>query len=170
MIESVFTQYGCCSWVNSFSVGTGTFTVWESTGGTRGAQLLSLSIPLTPGPLVVVIKDGCPNRDAPTSKCAPAWPPSKSTVETIAASFVPPKTGSGVRLFNLAADVQAAGLTNGAGKTLVSGVKYTLGSVWAPISAASDTFTAISTGGSKLASAPMTPPLAPQVRAHSQRI
>jgi hypothetical protein len=153
-------------WVNSFRVGTGTFTVWESTGGTRGAQLLSMSIPLTPGPLVVVIKDGCPNRNSPTNKCAPAWPPSKSTaVETIAASFVPPKSGSAVRLFNLAADVQAAGLTNGASKTLVSGVKFTLGSVWAPIPAASDTFTATSTSGDKLASAPMTPPLAPQVRA-----
>ena len=153
-------------WVNSFRSGTGTFTVWETTGGTRGAQLLSTSIPLTPGPLVVVIKDGCPNRGSPTNKCAPAWPPSKSTaVETIAASFVPPKSGSAVRLFNLAADIQAAGLTNGAGKTLVSGVKYTLGSVWAPIPAASDTFTAISTGNAKIASAPMTPPLAPQVRA-----
>ena len=58
--------------------------------GTRGAQLMSTPIPLTPGPLVVVLKDSCPDRDEPTSKCGPAWPPSKATaVETIAASFVP---------------------------------------------------------------------------------
>jgi hypothetical protein len=57
----------------------------------------------------------------------------------------------------------SAGLTDGAGKTLVSAVKYTLGSVWAPIPAASDTFAATSAAGAKIASAPMTPPNAPQV-------
>ena len=151
-------------WVDVFKVGTGTFTVWASSGGTRGAQLLSTPIPLTPGPLVVVIKDACPDRNAPGSKCAEAWPPVKATaVETIAASFVPPKTGSAVRLFNLAADIHSAGLSNGAGKAIVSGVKYTLGSVWAPIGAAADTFTATDSSAKTIATAPMTPPAAPQV-------
>ena len=78
-------------WVDVFKVGTGTFTVWESSGGVRGAQLLKTPIPLTPGPLVVVIKDSCPDRGAPTSKCAAAWPPSKPTaVETIAGKCGPP--------------------------------------------------------------------------------
>lgn len=53
-----------------------------------GSVLLSTKIPLTPGPLVVVIKD--------------SWPPKEpKNVETIAASFVPPTNGSAVRLFNL---------------------------------------------------------------------
>ena len=60
----------------------GTITIKDSGSG---ATLLSTKIPLTPGPLVVVVKD--------------TWPPSKPTsVETISASFVPPKTGSAVRL------------------------------------------------------------------------
>ena len=46
-------------WVNVFKPGTGTITVWENTGGTRGAVLYQKKgIPLTPGPLMVVIKGG----------------------------------------------------------------------------------------------------------------
>ena len=44
-------------WVNVFKPGTGTITIWENTGGVRGAQIYTLKgIPLTPGPLVAVIK------------------------------------------------------------------------------------------------------------------
>ena len=151
-------------WVDEFTVGTGTFTVWESSGGTKGSQLMSTQIPLTPGPLVVVIKDACPDRDVPGSKCGAAWPPTKPTaVETIAASFVPPKTGSAIRLFNLAADIHSAGLTNGAKKVLVSDVKFTLGSVWMPIPASADSFTATDKSQAKIVTATMTPPDAPQV-------
>ena len=67
---------------------------------------------------VVVVKD--------------TWPPKVAkNVETIAASFVPPKSGSAVRLFNLASDVPTAGLagSSSGGKKLADGVKYTLGSV-----------------------------------------
>ena len=50
--------------------------------------------------------------------------------------------GSKVRLFNLATDVPTATLTSG-GKTLASGVKYTLGSIpWAPVPAALASFSA----------------------------
>ena len=47
----------CRRRVNLFKPGTGTITVYENTGGSRGAQMYQLKgIPLTPGPLVVVIK------------------------------------------------------------------------------------------------------------------
>ena len=108
----------------------------------------------------------------------------------VAASFIPPKTGSAVRLFNLAADVPAAGLQDGNGASLADNVKYTLGSKWAPVSATEQTFSAVAdtrhsaTGpqsqltlartereqaqqaagaGVVLASSPFTPPQSPQV-------
>ena len=119
-------------------------------------------------------------------------PPSKPTaVEAIAASFVPPKNGSAVRLFNLAVDVKFASLTDGSGKTLASQVQYSLGSTWAPVPATQQTFSALSDtravlaaessenrsgvygkdwvhgsareGGGALASAPFSPPMAPEV-------
>ena len=68
-----------------------------------------------------------------------------------------------VRLFNLASDVPSAGLKSGA-KTLADGIKYTLGSTWAPVSAEQQTFTAVSdVGGASLATATTTPPTAPEV-------
>jgi hypothetical protein len=98
--------------VSVFVGGSGTITLKDHD---TGATLLSAKIPLTPGPLVVVIKD--------------AWPPKQpKNVETIAASFVPPKDGSAVRLFNLASDVPSAGLSDSSGKQLADGIKYTLGS------------------------------------------
>ena len=114
------------------------------------ATLLSTEIPLTPGPLVVVVKD--------------TWPPKEAkNVEAIAASFPVPTNGSAVRLFNLASDVPSAGLKSGA-KTLADGIKYTLGSTWAPVSAEQQTFTAVSdAGGASLATATTTPPTAPEV-------
>jgi hypothetical protein len=57
-----------------------------------------------------------------------------------AASFVPPKTGSAVRLFNLAADVKFAGLDDGTGKQLVDQIQYTLGSAWVPVPGTQQTF------------------------------
>ena len=115
------------------------------------------------------------------------WPPTAAkNVETITASFIPPKTGSAVRLFNLAVDVPTAALQDGSGKVLASGVKYTLGSAWAPVPSTEQTFAATvsvsvsrmgttnSTGvpdnavfqleaATPLATAPFTPPSAPQV-------
>ena len=96
-------------------------------------------------------------------------------METIAASFVPPKQGSAVRLFNLAVDVPSAGLQDGSGKALAAGVKYTLGSTWAGVPSTQQTFAAVASsstvdGGdttngtaAALAKAPFTPPSAPQV-------
>jgi hypothetical protein len=50
-----FTDFS--DWVNVFKPGSGTITIWENVGGVRGAQIYSLpKIPLTPGPLLVVIK------------------------------------------------------------------------------------------------------------------
>ena len=57
-------------WVSVFHGGTGTITITDHSAGTT---LLTMQIPLTPGPLVVVVKD--------------EWPPTKQTsVEAIAAS------------------------------------------------------------------------------------
>ena len=75
-----------------------------------------------------------------------------------------PTTGSKVRLFNLAVDVPLAGLRDGAGTTLDDNVKYSLGSTWTQIPAKQQTFSAFADGGgAQLASATVTPPLAPQV-------
>jgi hypothetical protein len=65
----------------------GTITIWENKGGTRGAQLYQLKgIPLTPGPLVVVIKVA-QSQAFNASGPAPFWPPRiPDNVETIAAS------------------------------------------------------------------------------------
>ena len=57
-------------WVSVFHGGKGTITITDHAAGTK---LLKVQIPLTPGPLVVVVKDD--------------WPPTKQTaVEAIAAS------------------------------------------------------------------------------------
>ena len=87
------------------------------------------------------------------------------SVETIAASFIPPANGSAVRLFNLASDVAVAGLTDSAGQHLADNIKYTLGSTWAPVGAGSQTFTAVSesANGGTLATMTTTPPVAPNV-------
>jgi hypothetical protein len=131
-----------------------------------GKTLLTAPIPLTPGPLLVVVKD--------------AWPPTESTnVETIAASFVPPTNGSKVRLFNLASDVPEAGLLGADGRAITSGpVKYTLGSNWVPVPSSQQHFSAVADtaaaahpygqggerdGGGALATATFTPPAAPEV-------
>jgi len=141
-----FSQFS--DWVSVFHGGKGTIDIKDHTSG---ATLLSTEIPLTPGPLVVVVKD--------------TWPPKEAkNVEAIAASFPVPTNGSAVRLFNLASDVPSAGLKSGA-KTLADGIKYTLGSTWAPVSAEQQTFTAVSdAGGASLATATTTPPAAPEVR------
>jgi hypothetical protein len=137
------------SWVEIFHNGVGEITIAEAGTSTK---FVTKTIPLTPGPLVVVIKD--------------LWPPTRPTaVETIAASYVPEPipTDSGVRLFNLASDVKEAGLKAG-GKTLVSHVKYTIGSEWAPIPVESATFTVFDQKtGKTLATTTTTPPHNPFV-------
>ena len=137
-------------WVQVFSDGFGTITVYEADGTSKGRQLVTKNIPLTPGPLVVVIMGYWPLSDP-------------NNIETIAASYVPPVTGSGVRLFNLAPDVTEAGMKEGS-TALVNNVKYTLGSSWAPITDAQGTFTVFDTAsGATLASDTFTPPNAPFV-------
>jgi hypothetical protein len=136
------------NWVEIFHNGDGEITITE----VGGSKLVTKTIPLTPGPLVVVIKD--------------LWPPLKaSSIETIAASYVPEPipTDSGVRLFNLASDVEMAGMKSGKA-TLVSHVKYTIGSEWAPIPVESATFTVFDQKtGKTLATTTTTPPHNPFV-------
>ena len=67
--------------------GLGTFTVYENTGGTRGRQIYQLKgIPLTPGPLVVVIKVASSVTGQPDKYWPPALP---DAVETIVSAHVP---------------------------------------------------------------------------------
>jgi hypothetical protein len=86
-------------WVNVFKPGSGTIKVWENTGGTRGPLLYTLpGIPLTPGPLMVVLKVA----SSQVSNATGYWPPAlPDAVETIAASYVQGQTNSKIRLFNL---------------------------------------------------------------------
>ena len=85
--------------VNVFKPGTGTITVWENTGGTRGAVLYQKKgIPLTPGPLMVVIKVA----SSQVANATGYWPPAlPDSIETIAASYVESSVSSKLRLFNL---------------------------------------------------------------------
>lgn len=79
--------------------GKGTITLWENTNGKRGNQIYQLKgIPLTPGPLVVVVKVASSVVKQPDKYWPPALP---DAVETIAASYVQTATSSKVRLFNL---------------------------------------------------------------------
>ena len=114
-----FSQFS--EWLDIFRAGAGHLTIENNS---TGEVLLTATIPLTPGPLLVVVKD--------------FWPPSEANnIEAIAASFTPPKLGSAVRLFNLAPDVLSADLLlqgSSSEQLLASGVKYSLGSKWIPVS------------------------------------
>jgi hypothetical protein len=134
-------------WVQDFENGQGTIDVYDS----QGTLLLSTVIPLTPGPLVVVVKD--------------TWPPhNSSNVDTIAASYVPTIVGSGVRLFNLSPDTFMASMSSG-GSTLASNIEYGLGSGWYQVpSGVSMPFTATDAlTGATLATDSFVPPNAPYV-------
>jgi hypothetical protein len=137
-------------WVEIFQDGTGTIDIYASTNGAKGSLLLSTVIPLTPGPLVVVIKD--------------FWPPTSYTnVETIAASYVPVSSGSGVRLFNLSPDTPSAFMKVN-GTIVVEDIAYSIGSVWAPIPADTADFTIFNNvTGVEVATDTFTPPQAPFV-------
>lgn len=153
-------QFGEFSdWVNVFKPGTGDITIWENTGGTRGAQIFQKkSIPLTPGPLVVALK-------VPSSQAADPskyWPPSDpDAVETIAASYVQSSTTSKVRLFNLSPGVKSAGMSVG-GKEIASGVAYSLGSAWVAVAGVPSSFSfKDDSTGKALTTRTMTPAQAP---------
>ena len=98
-------------WVNVFKPGSGKIEVWENSGGSRGPLLFTLDhIPLTPGPLMVVIKVAASQTTNSSGYCElpryrwhlgcillkmpaislPTGPPSlPDSVETIAASCAP---------------------------------------------------------------------------------
>lgn len=142
--------------------GTGTITVWENDGGSRGAQLYSLKgIPLTPGPLVVVIKVA----SSTTANASAYWPPSlPDAVETIAASYIDTDSTSKVRLFNLSPDTKAAGMSCSANGTseIASNVAFSLGSQWVPVPTAAATYTFSNDETDKvLATTKLTPAMPP---------
>jgi hypothetical protein len=136
--------------------------VYENTGGTRGAQIYQLKgIPLTPGPLVVVIKVAA----SVTANASAYWPPSlPDSIETIAASYVDTDPTSKVRLFNLAPDVKAAGMSCSANgtKEIASNIPFSLGSDWQPVPTQSATYTFTDDIAKKtLTSKTLTPAAAP---------
>ena len=148
-------------WNNLFKPGQGTLTVFENKGGDRGPALFTTKIPLTPGPLVVVIKPAQAqafNASGPQ----PYWPPrDPDQVETIAASYVQPGSEGSLRLFNLSPDTKRAGVAL-AGKSLATDVAFSLGSPWSTVPAKSETFDFTdSATGKTLLSKIETPPRAP---------
>ena len=147
-------------WTSKFLTGEGTINVLDSASG---KLLLSIpGAPLTPGPLVVAIK--CP--DAPSPFSGTCWPPSDKqlggSVETIAASFVPPTQGSGVRLFNLSPDTPLASL-DVAQSVLAADIAYGLGSTWVSLASTPTAFDVTDSAGKTIASSTATPPAAPDV-------
>jgi hypothetical protein len=139
-LVSVWVRLHLVDRVNRFKPGVGVIKIWENVNGARGAMLYTVEhIPLTPGPLVVVIK-------VPSSQTANSsgyWPPSlPDSVETIAASYVQSAAVRSMRLFNLSPDTKLAGMTCSANGTaeIASKVDYSLGSNWVPVTSASATY------------------------------
>lgn len=117
--------------MNVFKPGTGDIIVWETDqSGTRGKQVFELTgIPLTPGPLVVVLKVA----SSQVANASGYWPPTlPDSVETIAASYVQSAVSSSIRLFNLSPDTKQAGMGCSANASssaeIVDKVDYSLGS------------------------------------------
>ena len=92
-VTHTWTQYGFgtfSDWTTTFKAAPAQLEV--SSGG---ATLLTQSVTLTTGPLVIALRpDNVPSGHQ--------WPPTAKSIELIAASYVPTPAGSaGVRLFNL---------------------------------------------------------------------
>ena len=80
--------------------------------------LITVTMPLTPGPLIIALR---------ADSTAHLWPPTATSIETIAASYVPAPRGSAeVRLFNLAAGISYAGFKTASGP-LATNVAYSIG-------------------------------------------
>lgn len=164
-ISHTFSNFGFgdfSDWINVFAVGKGTITVFESVAGKRGRQVFQLKgFPLTPGPLVVVLKVASSLVKQPDKY----WPPVLAdSIETIAASYVQSQKTSEVRLFNLSPNTRAAGLRCSANGTdeIAKGVHYSLGSPWVSVSATAATFTAVDDATqASIVSRAETPPAAP---------
>ena len=152
-ISYTWSNYGFgqfSDWVEVFYNGEGVIQIFENTNGNRGPVLVTKTIPLTPGPLVVVVKD--------------FWPPHDGhNVETIAASYVPVDGVTGVRLFNLSPDTMLAGMTRN-GNPLIDKVHYTLGSGWEIVKDDQATFAAFNDANkAPLGSDTTSPPSPPFV-------
>eukprot|EP01052_Picozoa_sp_SAG31_P033015 SAG31_NODE_3680_length_3993_cov_1.941463_3_plen_410_part_00 len=100
-VSHTWSQYGFgqfSDWISTFKAASASLTI--ATGGTT---LLTQQVTLTPGPLVVALR---PDNNPPGHY----WPPTKTSIELIAASYSPTPTGtSGARLMNLSPDTDVAG-------------------------------------------------------------
>ena len=137
-------------WTTIFTAGAATLTI-----AAEGKVVLTRSVTLTPGPLVVALRpDNVP--------VGHYWPPTPTSIELIAASYTPGRTGtSSVRLFNLSPTTAAATMTVG-GKAVAQGVKFSVGSAWVPVPAGQETFQILdSATQAQLATATGSPPRSP---------
>ena len=146
--------------MNVFKPGKGTVNVWENIGGVRGPQLYQLKgIPLTPGPLVVVVKVAA----SLVSNVSGYWPPAlPDSIETIAASYIDTENSSKVRLFNLAPGTKSAGMTLD-GAEIAADVKFGLGSHWKKVPTVSATFGFVDDLSKKTLSTRTITPAAPPI-------
>jgi hypothetical protein len=146
-------------WTNVFKPGSGTITVWENVEGKRGPQLYQLEhIPLTPGPLVVVLKVAA----SQVQNVSGYWPPTlPDAIEAIAASYVQGANTSKVRLFNLSPDTKGCGMAVG-GVATANNIPYSLGSEWTSVPPTPGAFAFTDSISKKtLATKTVTPPAAP---------
>ena len=157
-----FGEYS--NWTSKFDTGSGTINVIDS--ATQKTLLSLPGAPLTPGPLVVAVK--CPANAGKVSGAC--WPPSDKqlggSVETIAASYVPPVKGSGVRLFNLSPDTTSASLKQFAKPVpTAQGINFGVGSPWVPVPSTKPLSSTITdaVSGKSIATDITDPPLAPSV-------
>jgi hypothetical protein len=142
-------------WVTLFSAGPATVTVAEAGSG---SPLLSATVTLTPGPLVLALR--ADNTRGPGTY----WPPTQHSLESIAASYVPSAAGtSSIRLFNLSPNTPFAGLKSQSSSSLVTDVQYSLGSKWVEVAAGEQNLQVVDVLSGKSLGAPMvaTPPLSP---------
>eukprot|EP00660_Eupelagonema_oceanica_P017877 gene17877-18270_t len=138
-----FAQFS--DWSQDFQVGQGTIAL--SSGG---KPLYTATRLLTPGPLVVVVKE---------DPGATGWPPrTDGCLETIAASYPPIPSGTaGVRLFDLSPGTSAVGMKT-TNQTLTDGVKYSLGSEWVGVTTETQEFGVFDDRAGALVSLSYTPP------------
>eukprot|EP01052_Picozoa_sp_SAG31_P040432 SAG31_NODE_5852_length_2296_cov_0.827947_2_plen_198_part_00 len=149
--EHTWRAYGFglfSDWVQIFEPGPARISILQD-----GKELVVVTMPLTPGPLVVALR---------ADSAGHIWPPTATSIETIAASYVPaPRGSAGVRLFNLAPGVAYAGFRT-ATAPLATNVAFSVGSQWATLQTGPTTFVVYDAiSGETLATVRGTAPLSP---------
>ena len=139
-------------WIEAFDAGSAEIVI-----ASAGQQVLKTDVALTPGPLVIVLRpDNVP--------AGHKWPPTNTSLELIAASYVAPPTGvAAIRIFNLSPDTLGATLAvNQKPVANSSWTSYSVGSKWLTVPNGQVTFEALDSESHKvLASVTGTAPQSP---------